>query len=196
MYSSKRNSPCPVCSRTKDQDCRWDTDVVLCHRGSSHGPPENLRIGDKVQIDGSPWALVAVDGGFDRQAFVFKPHQERNHKPANSNWRDKKQEQFDLSVKITCARIAADQFLEIARKALDVLEFESAPPDELKESLALIYESERQGLASQRELQSLIREDKELRPVFEQVNSTLKELTYQRKDADLFRKNFLGEVLP
>ncbi|MBD2204997.1 hypothetical protein H6G33_22550 [Calothrix sp. FACHB-1219] len=30
IYSSHRK-PCPICERTKDQDCRWNDDVVLCH---------------------------------------------------------------------------------------------------------------------------------------------------------------------
>ena len=50
-------------------------------------------------------------------------------------------------------------------------------------------------LLTPRELQFLIREDKELKPVLDEVNSTLKQIVYQRKDADSFRKNFLGEVL-
>jgi hypothetical protein len=28
---SGRNRPCPICSRTKDGDCRWNDEVVLCH---------------------------------------------------------------------------------------------------------------------------------------------------------------------
>ena len=195
MQSSKRNNPCPVCSRTKDADCRWNDDVILCHQGTSHGPPTHLKPGNTLDLDGHKWALVSIGGGFDGAAHVFRPHQERKQKIINSDWRDKKQELFDLSVKVTCGRIATDQFFAIAKKALDVLEFESAPLDELKESIALIYEAERQGLATQRELQSLIREDKDLKPLLEEVNSTLKEITYQRKDTDRFRRQMLGEVL-
>ncbi|MEO0356478.1 MAG: hypothetical protein AAF268_16780, partial [Cyanobacteria bacterium P01_A01_bin.3] len=28
---SGRSRPCPICDRTKDQDCRWNDDVVFCH---------------------------------------------------------------------------------------------------------------------------------------------------------------------
>lgn len=28
---SNRHKPCPICGRTKDQDCRWNDQVVLCH---------------------------------------------------------------------------------------------------------------------------------------------------------------------
>lgn len=28
---SGRNSPCPICRRIKDQDCKWNDEVILCH---------------------------------------------------------------------------------------------------------------------------------------------------------------------
>ncbi|HIK15388.1 MAG TPA: AAA family ATPase [Leptolyngbyaceae cyanobacterium M33_DOE_097] len=31
LNRSGKNSPCPVCERTKDADCRWREDFVLCH---------------------------------------------------------------------------------------------------------------------------------------------------------------------
>ena len=32
MHSSGKNSPCPMCDRVKDGDCRWnDDELVLCH---------------------------------------------------------------------------------------------------------------------------------------------------------------------
>ena len=195
MYSSRRNSPCPICSRTKDTDCRWNDDVILCHQGTTHGPPTHLKPGNTLDLDGQKWALVSMTGGFDGAAHVFRPHQERRNRAPTFARQGNKQELFDLSVKSACARSDADDFLVIAQDALDVLDFESAPPDELKESFALIYKAERQGLAVHEELQSLLRDDKELRPVFELVNSTLKDLLYQRKDADSFRKHMLGEIL-
>ena len=30
QYSGK-GKPCPICNRTKDDDCRWNDEVVLCH---------------------------------------------------------------------------------------------------------------------------------------------------------------------
>jgi len=30
VYSG-RSRPCPICGRTKDQDCRWNEEVVFCH---------------------------------------------------------------------------------------------------------------------------------------------------------------------
>lgn len=56
--SSKRH-PCPICGRQKDGDCRIGTDLVLCHHGSSHHPPEGLRPGDTTTgSDGQEWAFT------------------------------------------------------------------------------------------------------------------------------------------
>lgn len=30
LYSG-RSRPCPICGRIKDQDCRWNEEVVFCH---------------------------------------------------------------------------------------------------------------------------------------------------------------------
>ena len=74
MEASKRNNPCPVCGRNKDSDCRWDDDVILCHNGSNFAPPEYLKIGDKLTIDGIVWALVKTNSGHTGHCHVFKLH--------------------------------------------------------------------------------------------------------------------------
>ena len=77
MQSSRRNNPCPICHRSKDSDCRFCDDLILCHQGSTHGPPANLRIGDVVIRQGREWALVKTNVGFDGGAALFKPHRPR-----------------------------------------------------------------------------------------------------------------------
>lgn len=56
--SSKAN-PCPICGRTKDGDCRTRDGLAICHRGSTHQPPEGLQAGDVVDgNDGQRWAFT------------------------------------------------------------------------------------------------------------------------------------------
>jgi hypothetical protein len=58
--SSLRN-PCPVCGRTKDEDCEMRIDgMVFCHLGSTCSPPpEAQRPGDVVTgADGQQWAYL------------------------------------------------------------------------------------------------------------------------------------------
>jgi hypothetical protein len=71
---SSRRTPCPVCGRSKDADCRWiPGEVIYCHQGSSNQSSGLLKPGDVVTINGFPWALVARDGGFAGAANVFRP---------------------------------------------------------------------------------------------------------------------------
>tara|TARA_R100001443_G_scaffold47372_1_gene60024 strand:- start:3388 stop:3987 length:600 start_codon:yes stop_codon:yes gene_type:complete len=195
MQSSKRNNPCPVCSRVKDSDCRWNDEVILCHRGSTNSPPENLRVGNTLEIEGRTWALVATCGGFDGQAYVFKHHQEKVNPHRENAWPDHKKELFERSIQAHKAKKRAEQFFHLAQKAVDVLEFVSATPEELKESFSLIYQAKEDGEQIQKELKSLVFDNKELAPILELVIKANKEINYQYIDANHFRKNFLGEVL-
>ena len=70
MKTSGRNSPCPVCSRVKDADCRFNDEVVLCHTGT------DLRPGNTITINGAQWAFIHHRGGFSGSAAVFRPHRE------------------------------------------------------------------------------------------------------------------------
>ncbi|QNI54646.1 hypothetical protein SynBIOSE41_02141 [Synechococcus sp. BIOS-E4-1] len=72
MKSSGHNQPCPVCSRVKDADCRFNDEVVLCHTGT------DLRPGDTITISGAQWAFIHHKGGFSGMAAVFMPHRERS----------------------------------------------------------------------------------------------------------------------
>gem|GEM_PF-6964121 len=64
---------CPVCGRNVDGDCRFSDDLILCHPGTRFGPPQHLRPGDVIDINGAPWALIRSDAGFDGAAHEFRP---------------------------------------------------------------------------------------------------------------------------
>ena len=72
-YSSRR-TPCPVCGRTKDSDCRWDEKLLHCRTYAK----EHLRVGEVLRgHDGQQWAYLGdSDGG--RWA-MFRPHQEKRY---------------------------------------------------------------------------------------------------------------------
>lgn len=72
-YSS-RKSPCPVCGRTKDADCRWDEKLLHCRTYAKH----HLNRGEVIRgHDGQRWAYLGdSDGG--RWA-MFRPHRERRY---------------------------------------------------------------------------------------------------------------------
>ena len=77
---SSRSNPCPICGRTADGDCRTGNEMVLCHYGSSHHPPEGLRPGAVVDgRDGQRWAFTRDTD--DGRAAVFTLDKPR-HQPA------------------------------------------------------------------------------------------------------------------
>ena len=51
VYSG-RSRPCPICDRTKDSDCRWNEEVVLCH---SH-------INQDARVEGYVYRGATADG--------------------------------------------------------------------------------------------------------------------------------------
>jgi hypothetical protein len=70
LKPSGKGNPCPICGRTKDGDCRIGAELVLCHYGSSHHPPEGLRPGDTHPGgDGQQWAYTK--GTSDGRAATF-----------------------------------------------------------------------------------------------------------------------------
>ena len=74
MEYSSRKKPCPICGRFKDADCRWNDEVIFCHKGSNFAPPSHLKIGDVLTVNSLNWALVKVNAGHSGRAHIFKPH--------------------------------------------------------------------------------------------------------------------------
>jgi CRISPR-associated protein Cmr3 len=71
-YSGK-NSPCPVCSRTKDKDCHWNSEIVLCH---SH-IEQDAQIADYIYRGATKEGLW---GQYFRSHEQHKPIRARNKK--------------------------------------------------------------------------------------------------------------------
>jgi len=189
MRSSKRNEPCPMCGRSKDSDCRFDDDVIFCHQGSSHGPPSNLHVGDVVTRQGREWALVKTNAGFAGVASVFRPHRplkKKHFSPSQRVHQERKRRHL-----INAKKKLIEDFIKLSQAALDVLEFETAPPDELKASFALIEKAYWQGI----EIKEVIGFDPDLKKWISLINEANKQLFYQYNDQLNFQQNFLGEPL-
>ena len=139
MHVSSRKSPCPVCGRTKDPDCRWKDDVILCHHGTTHQPPPDLQRGDVISIGGKPWALIRRDGGFDGAAAVFKPHspfrkvRNRDHQRRFSTLAVQPKEALLQAAHAVMAGLVQD-----IDRALSLPEFEFSLPHELQADFQLV----------------------------------------------------------
>jgi predicted transcriptional regulator len=79
--SSKR-TPCPICNRTKDGDCRISDDLVLCHHGSTHSPPPGLKPGDlHPGHDGRHWAFTGNTKDGRAAVFTIDKPRQQGHQP-------------------------------------------------------------------------------------------------------------------
>lgn len=71
MNHSSRNTPCPVCGRNTDDKCRWNDEFILCYDGDSFAPPQHLRVGDKIKLNGQSFALCSTLSGFAGSSHCF-----------------------------------------------------------------------------------------------------------------------------
>jgi predicted P-loop ATPase len=115
LHHSSKNSPCPVCERTKDKDCSWTQDggLVLCHTYANESPP--------ATINGYHFTGNYGDGGYHGpgSAAIYTKKKPRDRtrisKPAQ-RFKPDQQKQRDI------ARAAAHVETEVAHLALMVIE--------------------------------------------------------------------------
>lgn len=68
--------PCPICGRTKDNDCQQSRDdrFVLCHHGVTHAPPPGLRMGEVIAGN---WAFCGERENAIGRCSLFRQHKPR-----------------------------------------------------------------------------------------------------------------------
>jgi len=188
MQKSGRNNPCPSCGRQSDGDCRWSTDVIFCHQGSSHGPDQSLAVGDTVVINGAVWALVKRNGGFDGAADVLKPHREQNLSRSV-----RRVSLLNRRAKRSIAALALERFFDAFTKAWNVRDFHTLPPDQLETAFAAISHAATIGNELAITVDSIWREHHDLRDIHkERFNSCLNATKLMVADSAHFRQHYLG----
>ena len=195
LTASRANNPCPVCGRTKDTDCRWSDDVIMCHQGTSFAPPAHLNIGDTITINDRVWALVSRNGGFDGSAAVFKPHRPSQspphqlptrHRPAAPDLSQQRQDSIELGL---------STFLENYRVCWNVPDFHGMNSTEQREAFDLIENTALQGELLASNIQSVWRDFPMLKARFKDAfEMAVKTLKYLKKDVYDFRFDCLGEL--
>ena len=138
--TSSQKTPCPVCGRIKDTDCRFNDETILCHQGSSSAPPR-LSPGETLEIEGKKWNFVKYDAGFAHSAALFKPKTEDAY-AERTHYRKSK---TNLTNKTKEAQLYVDHFHELARQALDVTEFKFSTLDEFNRDAQLIDDAIQYG---------------------------------------------------
>jgi hypothetical protein len=140
MQHSGPNNPCPICSRTKGDYCRWDDRQILCYHGQTLGPPA-LEIGGTIDIDGILWAFAKDQAGFSGNSALFIPHDasaspRRSANPAAAR-RQAVMAMFEVE------RFQQDiQLAEWSLRLVENLEdFELMPPARIREALNICRDS-------------------------------------------------------
>jgi hypothetical protein len=193
LAASCKRTPCPICGRTKDTDCRWDDTVILCHQGATSGPPAHLKPGDTIDVAGQPWALIRRDGGHSGAACVFRPHRE-DSKSTQAPRSDAAE--LERQARHTVAVHAIERFLANAQAAWEVEDWFYRPPEDFRKDFELIYATEQEGLSLARSLPQIWRDHPDLRDRYRvKVEASVKFMGFQRADVDHFRRHDLVEVI-
>ena len=171
---------CPVCGRNADGDCRFSENLILCHQGTRFGPPQHLRPGDVIDINGVRWALIRSDSGFDGAAHEFRPDR------GDLRWKVPRRQR--RKQKRQANRLLHEVIRDIDA-ALEVPEFMQSPPDELRASFDLIDTA-----SSKAEALLSAMHGHTHREQFLLLKEAMRQLSYQKQDADHFRDHYLGEV--
>ncbi len=192
MKSSGHNQPCPVCSRVKDADCRFNDEVVLCHTGT------DLRPGDTITISGAQWAFIHHNGGFSGSAAVFKPHREKEL-PRGQRLQTPNTAQQLLSMQTRRHQWASaiEEFHTAFQLAWDIPDLYEASPEQLQSASAAVSDAQSCAAALRPHLPHIWRDHKDLEQLHRQrVESNLKTLSYIAEDLRQFQQNELGTPCP
>ena len=189
---SGRNNPCPICNRTKDDKCAWNSSVIHCYDGVTNYPPRNLKLGGIVQINhGSTrdWALVKKDAGFSGNHCIFIPN-----KPL-----DKSKPLIKRHIpKVSIPRlnkvfnVVSENVSEAIKPDLMILNLQQLEKVSIKTDEALAETKSLLALSKQFSQKELIN-DIQLANLFETTKAYLYKLTNRAEQIKQFRAVCLGE---
>lgn len=174
--SSGRSRPCELCGRNTDGKCRRGPGWISCWHGSTFHPPD-LKVGEVVTIEGEPWAVVSVRGGFGGNSTVLRPHQERQHLPRAAR---RKLERSEAEIVAGKLRLLTPLIAE----ALAVEPFEHLRDDQFREVHQLIQLAVEETTKLLPRLAAIAGSDVALRRLLVLLGLQLRELRFQAEDAD------------
>ena len=193
MQTSSPARPCPCCGRTRDSDCRWNDNTILCHQGQSHGLPSHLKRGDTIDIDGKQWAVIRFDGGFAGCAMVLKPHRGRARSRAYRRLLEATPPPMGRVGQLAAEEL--EQAIAEVDRALAIPPFEFLRPDEMRRDFALVLETYESVSAFRKTVGKLARSRPCLRERKAVLDSAMKTLWGLCKAIEKFRRDQLGEPI-
>lgn len=165
--------------------------MIYCHKGETNGPPEDLKVGDVINVQGEPWALVGIGSGFARAAYQFRPQREREL----LQFRPKLPPRPSIPLD---AELVQEAFSAM-RAAMETPEFTHSDPSELRHSFALIEHAWKLSNALVMHLSRCHRHERDperkarlAKQIHIAIQAT-KQVCHQRRDAQNFCRHYLGE---
>ena len=186
---SSRKNPCPICDRSKDDKCAWNSEVIHCYNGSSNYPPQNLKLGEVVELD-IPWALVKKNAGFSGNHWIFIPDKPiGNAKPLIKKHIPK----VSIPRLNKLFNVVYDNVQEALKPELSFLNLQQLEAVSVKTTEALAETKTILAMSKQFSQQQLIN-DIQLTNLFECTKTYYRQLSNRAEQIKLFRVDFLGEM--
>lgn len=183
---SGRRTPCPICGRTKDDDCRWNDEVILCHTGTDLKPGDTLVVGDKE------WAFIHHKGGFSGMAAVFKPHRPRLKDSARQDRQRLIKRHRDLANELLWKDIL-EQFHAAFTVAWNSPNFYDCSPTEMETAISAINDAQSKATLLARDLRQVWRDFPALEQRHRlQIESELKDIAQIAEQLRQFQLQELG----
>ena len=186
---SSRKNPCPICDRSKDDKCAWNSEVIHCYNGSSNYPPQNLTLGEVVELD-IPWALVKKNAGFSGNHWIFIPDKPiGNAKPLIKKHIPK----VSIPRLNKLFNVVYDNVQEALKPELSFLNLQQLEAVSVKTTEALAETKTILAMSKQFSQQQLIN-DIQLTNLFECTKTYYRQLSNRAEQIKQFRVDFLGEM--
>ena len=180
LQPSGPRNPCPICSRTKDGDCRWSADWIACHSGAA---ANDLRPGQTIEALGQTWYLSRANGGHSAAAHIYRPH-----RPGQRQHQHRSKRNTDALAPVAACR----RFYALVRPrvhaALRLPLWEHCSPDELA-LIPATFASVQQLI---QRLQQARHTDPTLAGLLPIAHHWLKAMGYQLADLQRFQRRQLG----
>ena len=190
---SSRKNPCPICDRTKDDKCAWNSEVIHCYNGVSNYPPRGMKLGEVFHVDyGSTrdWALVKKDAGFSGNHWIFIPDKPiGNAKPLIKKHIPK----VSIPRLNKLFNVVYDNVQEALKPELSFLNLQQLEAVSVKTTEALAETKTILAMSKQFSQQQLIN-DTQLTNLFECTKTYYRQLSNRAEQIKQFRVDFLGEM--
>ena len=193
MEYSSRKKPCPICGRFKDADCRWNDEVIFCHKGSNFAPPSHLKIGDVLTVNSLNWALVKVNAGHSGRAHVFVPHRpiKKNSIYSSATYREQLQKR-NIIFRETVSSF--ENYLKISKSLIVDKDYQKFNLNEIRRLRQQINIASQYGIELKKIMIEMRRNDKRYTDYIELIDQRHKEIIYLKKNFESFFLEYLGDI--